>query len=283
MVCNWLTSFILLLPWLIDKKSLICCCSLESSTMINQSDNYSYYYYNETEPRTHLNNSLDLVYTVLTFILAIVGLFFNACTITIIIRGDNFGKGIKIQLMNLAVADVLCSLASVTAEISDSVEGLPMLHKLNFCRMLQMLNPIVFLGSLLSNTAISLERFVAVYFPLKMKEYRRRHVITVTVAVWILPVLMNLQRLFTSDVYFRDYFSPDEFACLSEIYLPPSTVRIALYVGFVCLPVLIIITCYTLICIKLKRRKVIGEQHRSNHSSVNIQVNKTLLLCYKLK
>ena len=242
--------------------------------MINQSDNYSYYYYNETEPRTHLNNSLDLVYTVLTFILAIVGLFFNACTITIIIRGDNFGKGIKIQLMNLAVADVLCSLASVTAEISDSVEGLPMLHKLNFCRMLQMLNPIVFLGSLLSNTAISLERFVAVYFPLKMREYRRRHVITVIATVWVLSVLINLQWLLTNDIYVHHYANP-EFACISQNYLPPTKLRIASYAGFVCLPVLIIVTCYTLICIKLKRRKVIGEQHRSSHSSVNIQVRKT--------
>ena len=251
---------------------LTYCYSLEGSTMINQSDNYSYYYYNQTEPKMYMRNSLDLVFAVLAIILSILGLFLNACTIAIIIRGDNFGKGIKIQLINLAVADILCSLATVALKASNCLEGF--LLMLQLCRVLELFNPLVFLARLISNTAISLERFVAVYFPLKMREYRRRHVITVIIAIWMISALLKIFWSLTNNVYVHHYANP-ELPCMSKIYLPPTKGRIASYVGFVCLPVLIIVTCYTLICIKLKRRKVIGEQHRSNYSSVNIQVNKT--------
>ena len=232
--------------------------------MVNQSENYScYYYYNDTEPRTHCYNLLETAYVASTLSVATLGLFFNVCAITIITKGKRFGKSIKTQLINLTVADMLCSVVSIVSKVFTGLKGL---SAVQFWIALEFLVSFVFLASLLSNTAISLERFVAVYFPLKMREYRRKHVTIVVVTIWTLSAVTNA-------LWFLKGEGTPEFKCYYYQYdAPPTGIRLVLYGVIVCCPVIIMITCYTLICIKLKRRKVIGERRWRKQSRVNIQV-----------
>ena len=242
--------------------------------MLDCSKNYSYYY-NDTEPRTHSDNLLEVAYVGITVFLSILGLCFNACAVTIIIKGSKFGKSIRIQLINMAVADILCSLAAIVSGISDSLEGLPVSYVVQFQKAQQFTMPVLYIASLLSNTVISMERFVAVYFPLKMREYRRRHVITVIVIIWVLSVVVNLQLLLKKDAI---VYHPVNIrlACTLKRKPPLSVVRVASYVIVICLPVVIIVTCYTLIGVKLARRTVIGVKRGNRQSSVNTQVRELI-------
>lgn len=241
--------------------------------MINQSENYSYYYYSEIVTGADLSMSLDALYNAFIIFLAILGIFFNACTIAIITKGTKFGKGIQIQLINLAVADILCSLVALVTKISDSIEGVPISLILQFCEVLHLLIPLVFQASLLSNTAISLERLVAVYFPLRMREYRQRHVIITTITIWLLAAMTNIYWLLQRSAY-DDLHPAVESKCTLRYHVMPTEIQEALYMIINCLPVTIIVASYTLIGIKLMRRKVIGEQHKSSSSHINKRVRR---------
>ena len=235
--------------------------------MANASDNY------QAELPTNFT-PLDVIYILLTILSAVLGLCFNSLTIAIIVKGKNFGKNIKIQLTNMAVADTLCSLATLISGIAEGLSILRVPYILEFCGLLQFVNALLFHGSLMSNTAISLERFVAVYFPLKMREYRRVHVVTVVIAVWLLSFLDLAQWISDIKMFTDPQFNPER-VCTAQTYLAPTDAMIASYVTCACFPVFIIVVSYTLICIKLKRRKVIGEEIRCRNSYVNIQVNIT--------
>ena len=231
-----------------------------------------YYYYEGVEPRTQLT-PVEIIYVVFTILPAVLGLCFNSIAIRIILKKCKFGKGIRMQLMNMAVADILCSIATLVSGIVEGISVLPIPYILEFCGSLVFVNSTLFQASLLSNTAICLERFVAVYFPLKMKEYRRRHVITVIIAIWILSVVTNIQWAVDVKVHADPYYNP-EYACTTLIYLAPTEVQLTSNVVFYCLPVLIIVTFYTLISIKLIRRKGVGERHVQSHSTVNTRVRR---------
>ena len=223
-------------------------------------------------PRTYLTPS-DIAYITIYGLAALVGLCLNSLTIAIIVNGIKFGKGIKIQLTNMAVADILCSIATLSSGIVEGLTVLPIPYIWEVCGLMQLVNIVFFQASLLSNTAISLERFVAVYFPLKMREYRRRHVIIITVGIWILSVLINLSYIEEFHFYADPLTNPDKF-CISELYLAPSAITLVGYSICYFLPLTVIVTSYTLICIKLRRRKVVGEQQSSKDQLVNIQVFK---------
>ena len=219
-------------------------------------------------------SSLNIANICIYGLSALLGLFLNTLTITILLKGKKFGKGIRIQLVNLAVTDTLCSLVALVYAIVEGVVVLPSFSgysTLKVCGFLQYVATLLFKASLMSNTVISLERFVAVYFPLKMRDYQRRHIIAVTIAIWIFAFLSNLQLLYRVKFYSSPLYNPN-YLCISKIFFSPTAMDISMYSACYFIPVAIIITCYTLISIKLKRRKIIGESHDTKDHSVNIQV-----------
>ena len=61
--------------------------------------------YNEMELDSIINLSIHVLF-------AILGICLNSLTILVLLRGSKFGKAIKIQLINLAIADLLSSLVA---------------------------------------------------------------------------------------------------------------------------------------------------------------------------
>ena len=221
------------------------------------------------------SHTFDFINIGIHVVAAILGLSLNILTIIIIIKGKKFGNGIKIQLVNLAVANILCSLSALVPAI---VDGLLLLPNLNIgvtimvCDLLHYAMRVSFQASLTSSTSISLERFVAVYRPIKIREYRCRHIVLTTITIWILSIAVNIQLLFKQDFY-SDYAEDSNQTCIFELYVKHSPFDyISDLVGFF-LPLITIVTSYLLICIRLKRRKVIGEQPESSKQQANHQVS----------
>ena len=230
------------------------------------------------EPRIFLS-SLDIAYISIYGLSALLGLFLNTLTITILLKGKKFGKGIRIQLVNLAVADTLSSLVVFIFAIFEGLLAVPNINVyviLDVCGILHYFLNFQFQASLMSNTAISLERFVAVYFPLKIREYRRRHVIAVTIAIWILTFVVDMPWIFEIELHADPSFNKNHF-CTSELFLEPVELDLIIYSTCYFFPLTIIVTSYTLICIKLKRRRQIGDHH-----TVNQQHAQVLLTSFKL-
>ena len=226
------------------------------------------------ELRTSLS-SLNIANICIYVLSALLGLFLNTLTIAILLKGKKFGKGIRIQLVNLAIADTLCSLVALVYAIVEGVVVLPSFSSystLKVCGLLQYIMNLLFQASLMSNTAISLERFVAVYFPLKMRDYQRCHVIAVTIAIWIFALVSSLPLVYKMGLYSNPSYNPD-YLCMSKLFFIPSPTNIAVYSACYFLPVAVIVTSYTLISIKLKRREVIGERTDADNQRVNIQVS----------
>lgn len=203
-----------------------------------------------------------------------LGLLLNILTLIIILKGRRFGKGIKLQLVNLAIADLILSLTVPGSSVVGEYITLPYPNSTVLCRSQVYLTLVSGYGSLLSSTAISLEKFVAVCFPLKMVMYQRRHIVTIIILIWVFAVSSQLHVLVYSDVYPRNanngalmckVFGDRQFEWyhfISSIYTP---------IIFL-LPAATICVMYALVGTKLLLRKRIGSKHLSNRKTGNYKV-----------
>ena len=205
-----------------------------------------------------------LINLVIHGIFAFFGLVLNTFTLVVIALGTKFGRGMKLQLGNLAIADLLCSLLTPGSAVVGGIVILPYPDSTILCKMQQYITSVAFCTSLLCGAAISLERLVAVYFPLKMKEYRPRHAIVVLLSAWICTFALNVDSLIDNEVVTNPQRN-NTMKCVSGRYLLMQDVGGSLlYLSTTrfLIPVVTILAAYGLIAIKLLTRKRIGVKHK---------------------
>lgn len=210
---------------------------------------------------------------------SLLGASLNIATITIIARGRNFGRGMKLQLMNLAVADLMSSLILPGSSVVKGISSLSSVIDYGIlCRMQSYLVSVIFFSSLLFNTIISLERFVAVYFPLKMLNYRRVYATGLIVIAWLCSLALNSSVLldFDPEVYSPE-LADNEVVCMAVNTLlvgKQHTVWLATFAIRCLVPSITILVAYRAICVKLVRRKQVGEKHQYYNNAISKQVSK---------
>ena len=108
-----------------------------------------------------------LFYTVYPCMAAILGTSLNAGSILVIAFGKMCGKGIKLQLVNLAITNMVGAVLIPSYLISTfQPHAYYSFLSSSLCKFLLWTIYSPFYVSLLCNMVISLERFVAIYFPL---------------------------------------------------------------------------------------------------------------------
>ena len=191
-------------------------------------------------------------------LILLLGFGLNLLTIFIVKQGKNIGKEVKIQLINLAIADIAMAIldptwaAIILLEISfpDS----PIL-----CKITTVAKAAANYTSLLCNVAISLERFVIIYFPFKASQYRKRHKLLVIAAVWIVGALHGIGGLMLADV-----IQIENRVYCTDLYFPYS-LSLVLEVLKYATPAFVIVSAYTLVFIKLCFQKSNGIKRNSSH------------------
>ena len=218
----------------------------------------------------------DAVNLTIHGLLGALGIILNTTVIVIIISGCRFGKGMKIQLMNLAIADFLSAAMTPTSGYIGGIITQPYPGNFMLCEVHQYINSVVFYTSLLCSAEISIERFVAVYFPLKILKYRTMYIILVSVLVWTLALITQMDSLLLADADRTLLNNTRTENCRTGKFMTEHD-KYGLWrylaVARFLIPVIIIVTSYILICVKLVIRKRVGEKHQFNEKTINKQVS----------
>lgn len=151
------------------------------SLMTDKSNNSRNFLYPEVYPAAqsrlgryyHGTHKIILIaYYISTLVL---GVTLNLATIAVLFGGTNVGQGVRIQLTNLAVADMLFAITFSIPELVYTPFTDAVLYEMaSFFSII----------SLCCNAGISLERFIVVYFPLRARGYTTRHKLLVVGGVW---------------------------------------------------------------------------------------------------
>ncbi|XP_067942901.1 C3a anaphylatoxin chemotactic receptor-like [Watersipora subatra] len=173
----------------------------------------------------------------------IVGAIFNICTIFIIRQGQHTSGEVKLQLINLAVADFLASL-SIPILATFGVLQVSFPDDRCLCTTMQFLGAVPLYVSPLWNLVISLERFVIVFFPFRAALYRRKQKIAVAISVWLLGALAEIDGLLYSDIRYYPQINltmcqrqgalrnPSLYLAIQAIkFIVPSTTILIVYIS----------------------------------------------------
>ena len=216
------------------------------------------------------------IYLILYVVFGILGILLNTFTILILTKGKKFGQSIRIQLTNLAAADLICSIILPSTVVLGGFTTVRYPNISSLCKTQQYLTYTLFYASLLFNAALSLEKFVVVYYPLALRNYQRRHIIVVTTSVWIIALAAQLDIAIDSGVYLHPYDNQIVSCFPSKAFISTDThyfqqVTIVYAIKYI-MPSIAILLAYGLIGYKLWRRKAVGEM-TFNKKTLNQQVS----------
>lgn len=227
---------------------------LDDDTAITDS-NFTYYSNGDID-------NLDTTYIpALGITMVSLGVILNLISICTIIRGEETSKQMKIQMVNLAVADLLACVAP--AYIALGWTGKTYVAS---CQIMSIIGNGAFYAGLLWNMVISMERFVIVYFPFRAQRYTRKHKIIVAVCVWTICLVSVIK-------YIR-YESAD--CDTSMTFNPHMWLEVIQY----SVPALVITASYLLIGLKLCRKSNIGESDRIDQAHEFTKRNQVSLFTY---
>ncbi|XP_067939444.1 growth hormone secretagogue receptor type 1-like [Watersipora subatra] len=185
---------------------------------------------------------------------ACFGVLVNILTISTLAVGTNIGKKVKIQLINLAVADCLLALLYpgliMTELYQYTFDG-----QRSICKLYRIIAETALHASPISSAAISVERFVIVFYPFKSKVFTRVTLYKIVYVTWALAFFPEFFSYLATNLSENKMieFCKGERLFENSIYHWIQTVKYLI-------PASTIVVSYTLIVIKLclRKRKKVG-------------------------
>lgn len=197
---------------------------------------------------------IKLLQTLLYSSMVVLGIALNVGTIITVRKGKNFkNKGMQLLLTNKSIADLLTS--TTFPVVYALMPYWPFTTKLTLF-MLATIASFAIYTSLLWNSVLSVERFIAVYFPLRTLIYRKRDKIITSVVVWFAgftaAVILNLMTLADcNDGSLLDLKATATCALLFEFDGHNEDLML-----FAIIPSILILVMYCLVAYKLHCRKM---------------------------
>lgn len=142
------------------------------------------------DKRGYLHSPDFLPVCVMYLAIFLVGVLGNSLTCAIILRYRVMQTPTNFYLLSLAVSDLLVLLLGLPLELYEMWQNYPFLLRESGCYFRTFLFETVCFASVLNVTALSVERYLAVVHPLKVKcTATRSHVKKVIVMLWALALL----------------------------------------------------------------------------------------------
>ncbi|KAK9538928.1 hypothetical protein VZT92_004069 [Zoarces viviparus] len=223
-----------------------------------------------------------------------VGVLGNSLTCTVILRHRVMQTPTNYYLLSLSVSDLLVLLLGMPLELYEMWQNYPFLLGEWGCYFKTFLFETVCFASILNVTALSVERYVAVLHPLKVKHMTTRaHVKRVIFMLWVLSMLCavpntSLHGIMTLPPKFGRQF-PRSTIC--HVIKPTWIYNLIILIStltFFLLPMLIISILYLLIGLGLRRERMmtvvdtsfgpeaLSRSHKQKLRKRNMQVTKML-------
>uniref|UniRef100_H3CQU9 Neuromedin U receptor 1 n=1 Tax=Tetraodon nigroviridis TaxID=99883 RepID=H3CQU9_TETNG len=228
----------------------------------------------------------------------LVGVLGNSLTCAVILRFRAMRTPTNYYLLSLAASDLLVLLLGMPLELYDLWRNYPFLLGEGGCYFRTFLFETVCFASILNVTALSVERYLAVVHPLKVKHMATRaHVKKVVLLLWLLSMLCAVPN---TSVHGIEVLAPKfgrEFprSAICSVVKPTwvyNLIVLVTTVAFFLLPMLVIAVLYLLIGLQLHRERAAGAQdgrssfgpgrlsqsHQQRMSKRNLQVTKMVFL-----
>ncbi|XP_031148772.2 neuromedin-U receptor 1-like [Sander lucioperca] len=236
---------------------------------------------------------LPVCVTYLTiFMLGVLG---NSLTCIVILRHRVMQTRTNYYLLSLAVSDLLVLLLGMPLELYEMWQNYPYLLGEGGCYFRTFLFETVCFASILNVTALSVERYVAVVHPLKVKHMTTRaHVKRVILMLWVVSMLCavpntSLHGILVLPPKFGRQFPRSAMCHVIKPTWMYNLVILISTLAFFLLPMLIISILYLLIGLRLHRERMtvvdtgcsfgpesLSRSHEQKLSKRNLQVTKML-------
>ncbi|XP_053671780.1 neuropeptide SIFamide receptor-like [Anopheles nili] len=215
----------------------------------------------EEYERTYRHSyTMTAVYCVAYFIVFIVGLVGNSFVIAVVFRAPRMRTVTNFFIVNLAVADVLVIVFCLPATLMSNI-FVPWVLGWLMCKTVPYIQGVSVAASVYSLIAVSLDRFLAIWWPLKLQITKRRARFMI-VCIWIIALSSTIPWALFFELVPITPEEPDVQLCV-EVW--PRGTDGALYfllanlVACYLLPMTLITICYILIWIKVWRRSIPGD------------------------
>ncbi|XP_058116752.1 neuropeptide SIFamide receptor-like [Anopheles ziemanni] len=204
--------------------------------------------------------TMTAVYCVAYFIVFIVGLVGNSFVIAVVFRAPRMRTVTNFFIVNLAVADVLVIVFCLPATLMSNI-FVPWMLGWLMCKTVPYIQGVSVAASVYSLIAVSLDRFLAIWWPLKLQITKRRARFMI-VCIWIIALGSTVPWALFFELVPIIPEAPDIKLCV-EVW-PPGTdgalyFLLANLVACYLLPMTLITICYILIWIKVWRRSIPGD------------------------
>lgn len=201
-----------------------------------------------------------------------LGFLVNAAAIRAFIAKRSSWTDTHVYMFNLAVADFTVILL-LPFRIMDSFFCLP---KSQLCTVLINVHYINMYSSILTSVSISIQRFLAVIFPMQVSSWRWKKVMASVVCLLIWTVVLTISAVFIKEN------QPDKlWTCYERCKDKPLQLEflLALLLFGFAVPLLIVVFCSTWVVCTLSKAEEMSEEKRSTVGIVMANML-VFIVCY---
>ncbi|XP_041363412.1 QRFP-like peptide receptor [Gigantopelta aegis] len=209
--------------------------------------------------------TLKIFFYVVAFLLDVVG---NSIVILIIGLNRKMRTTTNLLILNLAVSDLLVGIFCMWVHVGNQITSEWPFGEF-VCKFNTFVQVVVVTSSVLTLTVISVERFLAIVFPLKAR-WSPFHTAIIVTAIWFVSASVACPQLVVRSVFEYQWKDRNEVFCdevWPRVYQDSACntfqpTKLAYYImgGVVMyfVPIVVMVTAYTIITVKLIRRRVPG-------------------------
>ncbi|XP_032220743.1 galanin receptor 2a isoform X2 [Nematostella vectensis] len=242
--------------------------------MMTENVNFSGGSDNGTEGSLEMPHVIQAVMTTAYALSFVVGLLGNGLGLFIIFKRSSKGNAsTNVLIGNMALADLLVTLFAMPHSVgflyyqNKWIGGI--IGEIG-CKLAQFPFVVSIAASILTLLAISVERFWAIYYPLRARKLRKPKVLSSV--IWLLAISVFCPYLFSYTVKRTasgQYYCVVEWGDIEETYRTQRLYYLMIFVFLYALPLLVITLLYTLIGVKLWYRKQPGQENaRSRRTAI---------------
>ena len=237
------------------------------------------------------SNAEKVVMVLAYFIILLVSLVGNSLVILVFYKNKQLRRSINYYVLNMAVSDLFTPLTIMPVNIVHIISGSPafmvdtplVLGKI-LCKLCYFLPDVSLMVSIQSLLLISVDRFIAVVFPLQMKLISSKVRFICISCTWIVAIAVHAPYFYT----FKLIPDGNSYKCLKRWGANHDKIHsryvTAVFITFYLVPIFVLVVLYCTIAWSLKRRhkrrKSMCTSYRSGSHQVSIRLSVAILTAY---
>ncbi|CAG7832873.1 unnamed protein product [Allacma fusca] len=224
-----------------------------------------------------------IILVIAYLIVLILGVVGNSIVIAIVVKTPRMRTVTNFFITNLAFADLLVLIVCLPATLISNVY-VPWILGWFLCKTVPYIQGVTVCASVYSLVAISLDRFLAIWFPLRCQITKRKARVVIAL-IWLWAAVLALPWLIFFDLSDPDPAHPSLQFCVETW---PSVMTGNIYylvvnlILFYVFPLGVISLCYFFIWLRVWRRHVPNDSHLSRieliHQKAKVGVLKMLIV-----